>query len=120
MASNKECISLKLDSCQFKVTPNQKANGDEPIYEISAFSQVGQHSALIDRVARETNVDARLIRAIMYMETTHGYYDMPLSLVGMNKSILPMNINIKYWGKHLALEEISKSLMKTSKRVQKF
>jgi hypothetical protein len=46
----------------------------------------------------ETNVDARLIRAIMHMETTHGYYDAPLALLGRNKSILPMNIHIQYWG----------------------
>jgi hypothetical protein len=34
----------------------------------------------------------------MYMETTHGYYDAPLSWFGKNKSILPMNINVDYWG----------------------
>ena len=34
----------------------------------------------------------------MYIETTHGYYDAPLSIFGANKSILPMNVNIAYWG----------------------
>jgi hypothetical protein len=34
----------------------------------------------------------------MYMETTHGYYDVPLLIFGQNKSILPMNINVDYWG----------------------
>jgi len=59
---------------------------------------VNKYSSLIDRIAGENGVDARLIRAIMYMETTHGYYDAPLSLIGQNKSILPMNVNVDYWG----------------------
>jgi soluble lytic murein transglycosylase-like protein len=80
------------------VIENPKADRTEPIYEIAAFSDVTKYSALIDRVAKETGVEARLIRAIMYMETTHGYYDAPLSLIGQNKSILPMNINVEYWG----------------------
>jgi hypothetical protein len=49
-------------------------------------------------VAQETGVPGRLIRAIMYIETTHGYYDAPLALIGENKSILPMNVNVDYWG----------------------
>lgn len=34
----------------------------------------------------------------MFMETTHGYYDVLLSPFCMNKSILPMIINVDYWG----------------------
>jgi hypothetical protein len=34
----------------------------------------------------------------MYMETTHGYYDILLSWFGSNSSILPMNINMDAWG----------------------
>lgn len=62
------------------------------------FSDVNRYSSLIDKVASESGVDALLIRSIMYMETTHGYYDAPLSLIGQNKSILPMNVNVEYWG----------------------
>jgi hypothetical protein len=58
---------------------NPNASDDEPFYELPAASAVSRHSADIDKVAKETGVDARLIRAIIYMETTHGYYDMPLS-----------------------------------------
>jgi len=96
--SKKQCIAENLKTCKFVVLENPKANGAEPIYEISAFSDVNRHSALIDKVAAESGVDARLIRAIMYMETTHGYYDAPLALIGQNKSILPMNVNVDYWG----------------------
>ena len=94
----KECIAKNIKTCKFVILENAKANSAEPKYEISAFSGVAKYSAIIDRVASETGVEGRLIRAIMYMETTHGYYDAPLSLFGQNKSILPMNVNVEYWG----------------------
>jgi soluble lytic murein transglycosylase-like protein len=59
---------------------------------------VSKYSDLIDRVAKEVGVQGRLIRAIMHMETTHGYYDAPLALFGENKSIRPMNVNFDFWG----------------------
>lgn len=97
-ASRKECIAKDQTGCRFVVKENARASGAEPIYELSAFSEVSRHSATIDRVSKETGVEARLIRAIMYVETTHGYYDAPLSWFDKNKSILPMNINVDYWG----------------------
>jgi hypothetical protein len=95
----KQCIAQNVPTCQFVVSPNENASGREPVYEIAAFSEVNRHSAIIERVAKETGVDARLIRSIMYMESTHGYYDAPLAWFGKNKSILPMNVNVEYWGK---------------------
>ena len=94
----KQCIIENRTACKFVVPDNPKASGAEPVYEIDAFSSVDKYSALIDKAAGETGVDARLIRAIMYMETTHGYYDAPLTWIGRNKSILPMNVNVEYWG----------------------
>lgn len=82
----------------FVVTPNNKVDGTEPIYEISLFSAVNRHLATISSVAKDKGIDPYLISAIIYMETTHGYYDAPLSIFGQNKSILPMNINVDYWG----------------------
>jgi N-acetylglutamate synthase-like GNAT family acetyltransferase len=96
--TRRECLAKDLESREFVVLENPQADGAEPIFEISAFSGVAKHSALIDRVAREADIDPRLIRAIMHMETTHGYYDAPLALIGENKSILPMNVNVEYWG----------------------
>jgi len=96
--SRKQCIAQNMKTCKFVVLPNPKAGGNEPIYELTSFSEVNRYSALIDKVAKESGADARLIRAIMYIETTHGYYDAPLVLFGRNKSILPMNINVDYWG----------------------
>ena len=98
MGFRQQCIVQKKTDCKFVVPDNPKASGAEPIYEIGALSSVDHYAALIDKAATATAVDARLIRAIMYMETTHGYYDAPLALLGINKSILPMNINVSYWG----------------------
>lgn len=80
------------------IAPNPAADAEEPLYELSAFSDVNRYAALIDRIAREIGIDARLVRAIMYVETTHGYYDAPLAWIGRNKSLLPVNVNVAYWG----------------------
>jgi soluble lytic murein transglycosylase-like protein len=98
MATRKEIIKRGLCSWIFTVADNSDASGDAPFYELSGLSQVNTYSAIIDKVAAERKVDPRLVKAIMYMETTHGYYDAPLSWAGKNKSILPMNINVDYWG----------------------
>lgn len=98
MPTRKELIANRQCGPLFIVNDNPKASGSAPIYEFSAFSQVNRYNAIIDKVASEVGVDGRLIRAIMYMETTHGYYDAPLSWFDANKSILPMNVNTQYWG----------------------
>jgi hypothetical protein len=104
--SRKECIAnFKYKACGLKLEDNPDASSAEPIYEMAAASTVGRYSAFIHKVARETKVSARLIKAIMYMETTHGYYDMPLSKLDQNKSILPMNINTEYWGSTFGARE---------------
>jgi hypothetical protein len=87
-----------VPGCRFVVVDDAHASGGEPLYELSGFSTVGLYGALIDRVAMEVGVDARLIRAIMYMETTHGYYDRLVSWANKNNSVLPMNVNVTYWG----------------------
>ena len=96
--SFKDCIAKNVKACTFMVSPNNAADGSEPLFEFSAFSEVSRHAANIDKVSKELSLDADLIRAIMYIETTHGYYDAPLTLFGVNKSILPMNVNVAYWG----------------------
>ena len=64
-------------------------------------SHVKDYEAEIKLVSLEVGIDPDLIRAIMYMETTHGDYGGagPLfDLLGISKSILPMNINVRFWG----------------------
>ena len=104
--SRKTCIENNMVCLpSFAVADNSNASGDAPKYEIALFSQVNTYSATIETVAAEKKVDARLIKAIMFMETTHGYYDAPLSWIGQNKSILPMNINVDYWGNTFGTRE---------------
>lgn len=96
--TRKQCIEQGLASCAFSIDDDPGADGSAPIYELPLFSEVERHDEHIERAARDTGVDARLIRAVMYVETTHGYYDAPLELVGINKSIRPMNVNCDFWG----------------------
>ena len=98
MATGKEIIKLGVCSWIFTVADNPDADGSAPMYELTGFSQVNTYSAIVDKVAAEKKVDPRLVKAILYMETTHGYYDAPLDLIGKNKSIRPMNINVDFWG----------------------
>ena len=96
--SRKTCIQNNMTCLNLVISDNPGASDKEPSYEITRFSQVNTYSAVIDWIAAEKGVDARLVKAIMYMETTHGWYDEPLDWVGKNKSIRPMNINVDYWG----------------------
>lgn len=98
MPTRKEITQKGLCSSIFTVSDNPNARGDAPFYEAARYSQVNTHSATIEKVAAEKNVAPQLVKAIMYMETTHGYYDSLISCTGRNKSILPMNINVEYWG----------------------
>lgn len=105
-SSRRDCIKNN-EVCPglFSVTDNPNASGQAPVYELPAMSMVNQYSGHIDIAAFESKVDGKLIRAIMFMETTHGYYDAPLSWIGKNKSILPMNINVEYWGNTFGTRE---------------
>ncbi len=97
--TRKECIQAnQVCPSLFYVSGNENASGKAPWYEMPAASTVDQYGAFIDIAAFEKKISGRLIRAIMFMEETHGYYDAPLNWVGKNKSIRPMNINVDYWG----------------------
>lgn len=82
---------------KFNVARNLSAKGTAPIYELRSMSDVAKNSALITLEAKKQGVDVDLVKAIMYMETTHGYYDAIPALFDKNKSILPMNIRSDYW-----------------------
>ena len=97
--SRKECIqNNQVCPSLFYISGNEKASGEAPWYEIPAMSSVDKYGAFIDVVAFEKQISGRLIRAIIFMEETHGYYDEPLNWIGKNKSIRPMNVNVDYWG----------------------
>lgn len=71
---------------------------DEPLYEADIFSTFDSSEAYVSTYSTKYSLESDLVHAIKYMEETHGYYDIPLPN-SMVKSILPMNVNIKYWEK---------------------
>jgi hypothetical protein len=86
----------------FEIHDNPYAVGTEPLVELDSQSEVSRWCGLIIQSAQKHGVDARLAMAIMYMETTHGWYDKfyPDFLekrFPMRRSILPMNIHYRYW-----------------------
>ena len=76
---------------------NKDASAEEPWFELPVFSTVQKYDSEIDHAANEYGADPNLVRAIIYMETTHGYYDAPLDVIGVNKSIRPVNVNVDFW-----------------------
>lgn len=82
---------------RFNVSKNASVKGEAPFYELESMSDVAKHSAIITSEASKWGVDSNLVKAIMYMETTHGYYDALPALIDRNKSILPMNVRSDYW-----------------------
>lgn len=77
--------------------PGANSHSNE-LWEIRSLSDVGRHTSSIERQAAAAGVDPELVKSIMHMESTHGYYDVILDIFDKNKSILPMNINTDYWG----------------------
>lgn len=88
----------------FEINDNPSAVASEPLIELDSQSEVAKWCGLIIQSAQKHKVDSRLAMAIMYMETTHGWYDKvyPDFLerrFPMRQSILPMNIYYSYWKK---------------------
>ena len=60
--------------------------------------EVDRYESIIDEEAKRQGVDPNLVKAIMYMETTHGgRYGHLAEGYGLSNSILPMNIGIEPW-----------------------
>jgi hypothetical protein len=58
-------------------------------------NELQEQCVAIVRLRRRTRKN--LIRSVMYVETTHGWYEAALRLTGINRTILPMNIHASYW-----------------------
>jgi len=78
----------------FEIRDNPAAIPKAPFYEWDKQSEVAKWCGLIIGISTKHKVDPNLVMAIMYMETTHGWYDR---IYPFRSSILPMNINYKYW-----------------------
>jgi soluble lytic murein transglycosylase-like protein len=80
-----------------EIEANEGASGEAPFYERPDLSWVPAHSPIITSAAKDYGVDPDLVKAIMWVETTHGYYDIVKVASGSEKSVLPMNIHAEYW-----------------------
>ena len=96
--TRKEIIATGAGRVQIQIRDNPRADASAPLHEVHIFEQVTQNDAFIRRSAQRHSVDPDLVRAIAYVETTHGYYDIILRPFDANTSSLPMNINTAYWG----------------------
>lgn len=81
----------------FRVSRNPDADDSTPLRELRPMSTVSKYKAIIEAEALALGLDSDLIKAVMYMETTHGYYDKLIELFDKNKSILPMNVRSDHW-----------------------
>jgi hypothetical protein len=77
--------------------PNMKSITSSPWYQLNFMSEVNKYDSYIQNSAALYKVDPDLIRSIMYLETTHGYYDKLLSIFNRNSSLLPMNVQTPRW-----------------------
>jgi HK97 family phage portal protein len=81
----------------FEVADNPKEDGRKPPLEWHEENTVAENEKFIVKEAKTQGVDPNLVRAIVYMETTHGYYDKFFELFDANSSILPMNVDVETW-----------------------
>lgn len=83
---------------EFSLKDNPNASSAAPWYTRPDFSRVESLNEIIEENAKIWGLDPDLVKAIVYVETTQGYYDAPADVLGVNKSLLPMNINVDAWG----------------------
>jgi RHS repeat-associated protein len=123
LLSRKTIIKDYYYGAGWSLNLNYSANGSKPWNEFHTQSTVNDYGTAISIAAGRYAINPNLIKAIMYMETTHGWYDTPLSWFNANKSILPMNINIAYWGNTFGsraiLEDPEKNIMQGAKMIHR-
>lgn len=81
----------------FVVADSKVKANPKPKHYIEYFEQVTKNADHINEAARRHNVDPDLVRAVIWMESTRGYYDSATGLVLKPKTILPMNVYADYW-----------------------
>ena len=94
MANDRKKSIIEDSPAIFEIVDNPSAISVAPFYEIQRASEVGKWCGIIIGLSQKYDLDSRLVEAVMYMETTHGWYDM---FYPMRKTILPMNLHYKYW-----------------------
>jgi hypothetical protein len=74
-----------------------------PWYARESQEEVTSNNALIEKAARRYGIDPNLLRAIVWIESTHGYYDAYTGILKAPKSVRPMNVNVDAWGPYLGV-----------------
>ncbi|WP_115060551.1 hypothetical protein [Photobacterium damselae] len=126
MSVNRKQSILYDAKAIFEIQDNPQADAKAPLIEFDFFDEVDINVDVIDSVSREVGIDASLLKAIIYMESTHGWYDranlylanalkgvgvifVPISLpttismfiisdfIPNSKSYRPMNLFYKEW-----------------------
>lgn len=68
-----------------------------PWYSRRSQQQVTRHSAEIELAASRHDLDPEYLKSVVWIESTHGWYDSLTRLIQKPKTILPMNIYAEYW-----------------------
>ena len=92
LAERKRCV-LRNEVGEFEVDESN-VDSSEPLNEIASFDEVEANKENIAKYSKLFGLDPDFIRAIIYMETTHGWYDR---LSFRKKSIRPMNVHTEFW-----------------------
>ena len=95
-AEDRKASIISNTPAVFLIENNPNANHTKPIYELESQSEVQKWCGVIFQIAQKHRIDSNLVMAIIYMETTHGWYD---AIYPFRKTILPMNIHYSYWRK---------------------
>jgi soluble lytic murein transglycosylase-like protein len=74
-------------------SPGIRAHAD-PWYAARGAEETTENLINIDRAALRYDLDPDFVRAIVWMESTHGWYDR---VDPKNKTIRPMNVHAKLW-----------------------
>ena len=86
---------LKNTPGVFQVAPNPAAKPyANPVYARQDLEEVTGNLLTIDKAALRYDLNPDFVRAIVWMESTHGWYDR---YDPHNKTIRPMNVHAKLW-----------------------
>lgn len=100
---------LGKGEADFTLKPDLQPVSDKPWYALDAMSEVNENQTVIEEEAKEAGLNPDFIKAIIYVETTQGYYDraaigydtvsrsLGLNLRSRHGSIRPMNVRAEYW-----------------------
>jgi len=80
----------------FFIEDNNEASSDKPLHALDIFSTVKKYDEYIISASKKYGVDSDLIRSIIYLEETQGWYDR---FKPKASTIRPMNVHAEKWGK---------------------